>query len=335
MELINRYIYAVIRRLPQAQREDIEKELRGLIEDMLSERCGSLEPKKSDIEAVLKELGEPSLLADKYRDGKRYLIGPEFFDLYILILKIVLGAAVFGVALGKTIELFINTPVSVAQGLSELISNILSAGFSAFAWVTIMFGINEHVRLYRNTKIDTKEWNPSSLPELPSKKAMIKKSEPIAGIIFSVLFIILFNFANQLFGVYHFQDGKLVSVVPIFAAEGLKQFMPLIIVLLCISILKECIKLIIGKWTLFLGIASAALNLMALVLCAIIFTNPAMWNAGLIKEIYASGIVPAGMVSSLGTLWSIITKGFIYFMAFGFIIDSIVSIYKGIKYRII
>lgn len=39
MELIDRYIYAVTKKLPQKQREDIEKELRTLIDDMLEERC--------------------------------------------------------------------------------------------------------------------------------------------------------------------------------------------------------------------------------------------------------------------------------------------------------
>ena len=38
MDLINRYIYAVTQKLPESQRADIEKELHGLIEDMLEDR---------------------------------------------------------------------------------------------------------------------------------------------------------------------------------------------------------------------------------------------------------------------------------------------------------
>ncbi|MDF2536663.1 MAG: hypothetical protein K0R18_2825, partial [Bacillales bacterium] len=99
MELIERYIYAVTKRLPEAQREDVAKvtkrlpeaqredvakELRGNIEDMLSDN-----PSQHEIEGVLIELGEPSKLATEFRGKKRYLIGPEHFDQYISILKIV------------------------------------------------------------------------------------------------------------------------------------------------------------------------------------------------------------------------------------------------------
>ena len=38
MDLINRYIYAVTQKSPESQRADIEKELHGLIEDMLEDR---------------------------------------------------------------------------------------------------------------------------------------------------------------------------------------------------------------------------------------------------------------------------------------------------------
>ena len=36
MEMVERYIYAVTKKLPEKQRSDIEQELRSLIEDMLS-----------------------------------------------------------------------------------------------------------------------------------------------------------------------------------------------------------------------------------------------------------------------------------------------------------
>jgi hypothetical protein len=38
MEMIDRYVYAVTKRLPEKQREDVSDELRGLIEDMLEAR---------------------------------------------------------------------------------------------------------------------------------------------------------------------------------------------------------------------------------------------------------------------------------------------------------
>ena len=45
-DLIERYIYAVTKRLPQKVQKDISDELRTLIDDMLAERCGDLFQKK-------------------------------------------------------------------------------------------------------------------------------------------------------------------------------------------------------------------------------------------------------------------------------------------------
>lgn len=334
MEMVDRYIYAVTKRLPQEQKDDIEKELRGLIEDMLSERCGEEEPEKTDIEKVLMELGEPSSLADKYRDTKRYLIGPEFFDIYIFVLKIVLGAVALGVLIASIAKFFVEPPSNVAQGISEMVSNVVPASFSSFTWVTIIFAVNERIRLNRNARVDTNHWRPSDLPEVPTDRSIIKRSEPIVGIIFSVIFIIGFNFADKLFGAYYFENGKLASVVPIFDPEGLKRFLPLITVLFSAAILKEILKLIIGRWTMLLGIINAALNTMSLVACAVIFANPDIWNASFVNEIFAKGMAQEGAVESVRNMWRIFTRSFIYIIAFGFIVDSIVSIYKGVKYKI-
>ena len=105
--MIDRYVYDVTWRLPKAQREDIDQELRGLIEDML-EQAGP-NPGKEAVEEVLIELGRPSKLAAKYRGNKRFLIGPEMFDTYFLVLKIVLGATALGLAIAIIIGA-INTP---------------------------------------------------------------------------------------------------------------------------------------------------------------------------------------------------------------------------------
>ena len=48
-DLIERYLYAITRHLPSAQRSDVAEELRTLISDMLDERCGSLPPTAKDV----------------------------------------------------------------------------------------------------------------------------------------------------------------------------------------------------------------------------------------------------------------------------------------------
>ena len=75
-EMIERYIYEVVRRLPAKQRDDTGRELRSLIDDMLEERGKNGKTRQENAADALRELGAPSVLAGKYRDDKKYLIGP-------------------------------------------------------------------------------------------------------------------------------------------------------------------------------------------------------------------------------------------------------------------
>ena len=75
-DLIERYLYAITRRLPAAQRADVADELRTLISDMIDERCGGIAPAPKDVRVVLTELGTPSEMVRKYTDSEgKCLIG--------------------------------------------------------------------------------------------------------------------------------------------------------------------------------------------------------------------------------------------------------------------
>ena len=81
-ELMERYIYQVVRRLPREQRREVSLELQELISDM-ADVAGSMEE-------ALEKLGNPAEFAKKYQDDTHHLIGPEYYDTYLWFLKIVL-----------------------------------------------------------------------------------------------------------------------------------------------------------------------------------------------------------------------------------------------------
>jgi hypothetical protein len=72
-KMIERYIYAVTKRLPEAMKEEVKEELNGNIYDMLPEN-----PTDEDIDKVLHELGHPRELARNYRCHDRYVVSPLF-----------------------------------------------------------------------------------------------------------------------------------------------------------------------------------------------------------------------------------------------------------------
>ncbi|MDD5018752.1 MAG: hypothetical protein PHO15_11730, partial [Eubacteriales bacterium] len=246
-DIIDRYVYDVTRRLKPAQRDDIEKELRTLIDDMLADRTGGVAPAINDVEAVLRELGRPSELAAKYRGEKRYLIGPESFGLYTFVLKIVLAAAAFGIALALIIGYVVTPPQNAFEAIGQFFMSVLSALVQAFAWITIVFALIERYAKKDAMKKEW-EWNPGDLPPVPAGKETIKKGEPIVGIIFHVIALIIFNAAPWVIGAYVFTGGE--TIIPVFDLDVLYSMLILIDVMICLGILKEAAKLIFGRYNI-------------------------------------------------------------------------------------
>lgn len=330
MELIDRYVYAVTKRLPQKQREDIEKELRTLIDDMLEERCQGREPQEKDIIEVLTELGDPAILAAKYRDDKSYLIGPEYFYTYLTVLKIFVIVTAIGMGISQCVEIVINPPQYAFEGIGRVFGAVVSGVFQGFTWVTIVFAIMERVNNKEIKEIAKRKWSVSDLPKIPEKEELIKRSESIVGIVFTVIFMVVFCFASPYIGAY-FAEGCSVKVIPVFS-EQFQNFIPLIIVIFCASMLKESLKLIFGKWTLKLGIAITAIDIVLFVFCIIVFTNKSIWNSNFINDLTASGIVPKDIDISMDRVFDGFKKGFVGLLAFVYGIDSMVALIKGVKY---
>ncbi len=332
MNLIARYIHAVTRHLPSSQRKEVEKELKGLIEDLLLERT-SENPSKKDIEAVLLELGEPALLADKYRGAKRFLIGPDHYDMYLFILKIVVLSVAFGLTLAMAIGYVVNPPEQLLGALAHYFASTLAAIAQAFAGITIAFAVFEHydVKVF-DLAGEKKKWQPSDLPEVPVKTALIKPLEPILGIIFTVFFIILLNAANQLIGLYIIGQNSGMTVIPLFNQEVFATFLPYFNVLLILAIGKECLKLILGKWTIGLALITIVLNVASLIVFVMAFSSFEIWNEGFLSYIVQTGILPAG--TDIERVWSQATKGLMGVVAFAFILDSIVSLAKALKFKV-
>jgi hypothetical protein len=132
-------------------------------------------------------------------------------------------------------------------------------------------------------------------------------------------------------GVYQV-NGDSVKIIPIFSEQGMQSFVPLIIALYCVTILKECLKLIIGKWTLTLGIAITAINIVLFIFSVVIFTNPSIWNSNFVNDITSAGIYPKDIDLNFETIWHGLKTGFICVLAFAFGIDSMVAMIKGVKY---
>ncbi|MDF2606156.1 MAG: hypothetical protein K0S34_346 [Bacillales bacterium] len=331
MEMIERYVYAVTHRLPQSQREEIARELRGLIEDMLDERVGPGERTIMDVESVLLELGDPDSLSEQYGGSKRFLIGPYLYNKYLSILKIVLMALAIAMSVVLGIEI-IAEPSSIYNHFVRFISLVINSSTQAFAWITIGFAIAEY-KGARPKAENQRKWHPSDLPAIPNNQKQIKRGEAITGIIFSILFLVFIIFANHLVGFYVFKDNKLDLVIPFFNSDVLSKYMPIIYIIIVAGILKEGLKLVIGKWTKKLAIYNLLINVVTLALVTFIFSNDAVWNPNFMRDLAEYSKISSQHESyqTIKTIWENSRVSVVTIYILILIVDTVSVFFKSFK----
>ncbi|MCR2822695.1 HAAS signaling domain-containing protein [Lederbergia panacisoli] len=328
MELIERYIYAVTRRLPQSQREEVVKELRGLIADMLDDQIGEGKVSDSHIEEVLMELGDPRELARQYGGKNKFVIGPVLFDPYMTVLKISLISIVLAMGMVFVIKVYMDPVQVIDHFVSFIVSTVITIP-QGVGWVTLVFGlleyfggINEQKHSVQNT------WKLADLPPLPDTKRQIKRCEPIAGIVFLVLLFMMFT--SQYFGIFIFKNGELNTVIPFLNKEAILTTMPAIILLLGLGILKEALKLVYERWTKKLFLYTILINAISLAVVILMVYTSSFWNPNFMLELSQVHNIAVGSEAydTTQTIWNTSTGLFVIFLIIGLIWEIVKGIFK-------
>ncbi len=261
MEIIDRYIYAVTQHLPENIREDVSKELRSNIQDMLPEDASD-----DQIKEVLEELGNPVKLAIEYNPERRYLIGPSIYNQYITLLKLVTGIAAVtmgGIAIFTWLFNFAD-----AQKPATIVANIISAFFEgalqgAF-WVTLVFVIMERSGVHEgHSPFTKKKWTLKDLPDIPDYgKKKISRVSTTAEMLFTVIVTVVLVFRPEVIGISI--NGS--QFVPILNADRLNTYIIGIVLLGVISLGILVWKTIYPYWSIPLAAANAGFNIATAIL---------------------------------------------------------------------
>jgi len=314
MNLIDKYIQEVTRRLPEKNRKDIALELRSTIEDMLPKQYS-----EEEVKEVLKELGNPATLANGYNDRPMYLIGPRYYEMYITILKITLPIA----AIISFVSLLAHQLITFngSDAVLNIILNIFTDGIVAviettlhtFFWVTIAFFIAERVDSSKDNEpvnFKFKKWSPEDLIEIPNlSKKRISDSEIVFSLFWTALWATCYFYADHLFGVYEKGEQGLIFVTPALNQEVLLSYFPMIIVVIVLEVGLTIYKLIERKWTKKLALYNTVLQIVVTTIFVSILINPnlfeidfkvwAGFNEGIVKTV-------AIVIFITGALWNII-----------------------------
>lgn len=307
---IERYIYDVVRRFPKNQQAEIEKEVRVLIYDLLE---GKEETDVDAVKEVLMELGKPSLLADTYRGEKRYLIGPDYFDEYIMLLRIVIPIAVIVITAVMTIQYAVAPSGNPFVMVGEILGAILSAALQAFTWVTISMAA---VSYYTVKTKKEEQWNLSDLPEVPKQTLRISKSDAIVSIVFHLITLVIVLSMLNYVGIYLFQDQ--LTYIALFPDEKLPLLQLLFGIVIALEIGGELLKLSAGSYSWKLAIPLTVLNTITLVISMVVIAMDQFWNpefiqfiANITKDIITIQVRP--IIALIIIVAYVVEQGFLFY----------------------
>lgn len=299
--LSDRYVWAVVRNVPEKQRSEIEPDVRELIGDSIdAQRAnGAAEP---DAErAALLELGDPSRLAARYIDRPLQLIGPRYYLEWLRLLKLLLWIVVpiASVSVGIARAIAGGDVGDIAAGVAATaVGVVVHLGF----WVTVVFAtIEYHSTASTKPLID---WTPDTLPQLPSNKRPAL-GETIASIAFLAVFagwIVWQNFNS------FFTDAA-GNAIPLLNPELWSSWIPFFLGVIVLEMGFAVWLYLRAKWTPTLALVNLALNVAFTVPAVVLLLNDQLINAAFVAAIPVDGSTQADIAGALGPIMLVTVIG--------------------------
>ncbi len=328
MELIDRYVYHVGRRLPQRTRADVEQELHSLLIDALEERAGQkAEFTQEEQIAVLEEFGPPEQMAEKYRPQPKYLIGPKVYDLYLIVLFAIGVAALVATLAVAAVSILGAGPegVNLLKLLAQSWTIFINIVLNGLGMATLVFVILERVIPDEGIQLsEDKEWNPRDMPEIEARDE-VKRGGLIVEIAFLLLLLIgLGAFGDRLTaGAYY--DGVWHSGPRLFSEMFFSTYLPLFGVRWSLTIVLNLVLIRQGRWQFGTRIADLVFHGLDIFIVSWLLTGPSVLNPAAFQT-----VLPGAEANSLLRLAD---NG----LKIGFLIALIVTIIEVIRqvYRLI
>lgn len=331
MSLIERYLEAVKRYLPEGIREDVGMELQANIEDMLPDNYT-----EKDVYQVLIKLGSPRILANEYNPQKRYLIGPTYYDKYISVLKKVIGICVF-VSLSLAFLGWIIEPSIHWYGISNIgkligsmIASSITGALQGAFWVTLLFSLIERSEIEVGyIPRQNKEWTPDDLPELGNnEKKKISRRNTVISMFLTIFFTAIIYFYPQLIAFYSLGENNNVIVTPLFNLQRLQGYIPFILILAALQFVIFVWKYIVESWNKSLSIANAAYNFAVCTLVVVMLCDKLLINEEIISTLatYTKASIFTFSKELINVKWilGVVLIGI-------YLLDSIRSLVKGVR----
>ncbi|MBI1984388.1 MAG: hypothetical protein HYS61_09335 [Acidobacteria bacterium] len=310
MEIIDRYIYEVGNRLPRKSRGDVQVELHTLLHETLEERSRDAgRPADEELAAqVLREFGSPREVAGRYAPRARYLIGPRWYSLYMLIVKIVtiVLASVFAAFVIVALVFSKGPLAAMSVGkVAKMLWAFVSAGIFNLAILTLVFAIVERTQLQPDQEVES--WDPGMLPPVDDPDR-ISPGGIVFGMYMILAFAVLLNLYPQwMVAGFRFQGDQ--------AAWGLSLLLPAFVIHLpfinAFLALEFFLKLTVlrhGRWGRETRWAEFAMGLFGAAITYRIIIGPEVFRFDWIVKSLLKGVLIIVLIDSGARLYRLLTR---------------------------
>lgn len=214
-ELLSRYLHEVRRNLGRKAPQDLPRELESLIGESMEAREAAIGRALTSAETadLLREFGSPESVARRYSPQPEYLIGPEFYPVFLTVAKVLVG-----VAAGLPFLLLIvsrmahpGDPPSLSQALFGWLGMSYQIALGGLAWCVLVFALLERLGITRPGAPEV-EWNPFDLPPVEDASRASRIGAGVR-IYLAVVLAVLFNFYPDWVGIYILSSGHEPYVV--------------------------------------------------------------------------------------------------------------------------
>jgi len=266
MELVERYLHAVKFWLPAEKKEDIIAELAEDIRSEIEEHEAALGHPldKGELEALLKRRGPPVLVAGRYLP-QRHLIGPVWFPIYWLVLRLALA---FNVVpwLAVWLMLVLNSPAYRAAhpglALYSTLSTLWTSVWIQFAVITLVFALLDRYQ----THAFIANWKPSQLQPVRKTRDRVPRVESAFGLAFSAIFLYWLLLAPAFPWMVFGPASNLLRFNP-----ALRVFYFPILLLVVVGTAQQVLNLARPEWTWLPPVTGLATSIAGMVVLEFVF----------------------------------------------------------------
>ncbi len=300
--LTDRYVSATVRELAQDQRDDVDRELRGTIEDMVEARLDTdaTTDREAAERAVLVELGDPVRLAAGYTGRPLHLIGPAVYPEWRRLVTVLVAVVVPLVAVVTlVVRLFVDDVAT--DGVGPAFGGAAVVAFTTAVhvvfWTTLVFALVERSQPGRSLL----GWTPDQLPDAPTSRRSVGRSEAV----FSVVALVVMALA-----VLWQETSSPVRVrgeaVPVLDPALWSGWLPLFLLLLAAHAALVLVALRARRWTWVTAGVGVVLDLAVAALLVGLAQTDRLYDPTFVAALVDGGWATAGRDLRVATVLGVV-----------------------------